>query len=79
VNPSDIELYGIASGTSRRLTSAESNLRVRAIDVPYHLFIHRLFLGHSFQNDFYVANLEALGVIDATGTLIPGDPVIDPP
>jgi hypothetical protein len=79
LNPSDIELYEITSGGSRRLTTEESNLRVQQLEPPYHLFIHRLFLPDRFQNDYYIANLETLGVLDASGMLLPGDPVIDPP
>lgn len=79
LNPSDLELYEMNSAVSRRLTTVDSNLRARGIDLPYALIIHRLFLPSPGQNDFYIANLEALGVIDASGVLIPGGPVIDPP
>ncbi len=46
---------------------------------PYLILIHLLNLPNTEKNDFYIANLEALGVIDAFGNLLPGGPVITPP
>jgi hypothetical protein len=54
-------------------------LSARGISSPYLLMIRFLGLPDRFQNDFYIANLDALGVLDASGMLLPGDPVIDPP
>jgi hypothetical protein len=79
LNPSDIEVFSVDSLTTRRLTTTDSNLRVTAVALPFLVIIHRLFLTDRFQNDYYLANLEALGVLDASGVLIPGDPVIIPP
>jgi hypothetical protein len=77
--PADMELYDIDTGLTRRLTSHEGLTAPTAIASPYLLIIRRLFLYDRFMNDYYIANLEALGVIDGTGTLIPGAPVINPP
>jgi hypothetical protein len=79
LNPSDIEVYSIRTGTARRLTTSEVNLRIWEIGLPHLVLIDQLNLPGPRQNDFYVANLEALGVLDASGALLPGDPVIDPP
>ena len=78
--PADMVLYDIRSMDTRRLTTSAGNVAPTAIASPYLLYIHFLFLSSSrFQNDFYVANLEALGVLDATGSLLSGGPVITPP
>ena len=36
-------------------------------------------LGQALKDDLYVVNLETLGVLDASGFLIPGGGVIYPP
>jgi len=77
--PADMVLYDIRSADTRRLTTQAGSVAPWSIATPYLLIIHRLFLSSSFQNDFYVANLEALGVLDATVSLLPGGPVITPP
>jgi hypothetical protein len=79
VFPADVEVYDIGTTDYRRLTSNNGLVAPTAISPPYLLMIRFLGLPDRFQNDFYIANLEALGVLDATGNLIPGDPVIDPP
>jgi hypothetical protein len=77
--PSDIVLYEIASDTGRRLTTEPGYLALIRFSYPYLLMLRFLNLGDTFMNDFYVANLVALGITDGMGQLIPGDPVIDPP
>ena len=79
LNPSDLEVYEIDTAESRRITQTESNLRAFGVSSPFILILKELFNPNSYMNDFYIANLEALGVLDASGILIPGDPVIDPP
>jgi hypothetical protein len=77
--PADMVLYDIRSSDTRRLTTQAGFVAPWSIASPHLLIIHRLYLSSSFQNDFYVANLEALGVLDATGNLLSGGPVITPP
>jgi hypothetical protein len=77
--PSDIEIYSLANDTYRRLTTSDGMIAPAAISPPYLLMIRFLGLPDRFQNDYYIANLETLGVLDASGMLQPGDPVIDPP
>jgi hypothetical protein len=79
VFPADLEIYGIATAGYRRLTTSDGMLSARGISSPYLLMIRFLGLPDRFQNDYYIANLETLGVLDASGMLLPGDPVIDPP
>ncbi len=80
LHPSDLEIYEISTGLTRRLTQQQSDLRNEGISSPYVLLIHRLYDNWSnYMNDFYVANLESFGVLDATGNLVPGPPVINPP
>jgi hypothetical protein len=74
-----MELYDIDLGLSRRLTTQEGPIAPTAISSPYLLIIRLLFLYDTFMNDYYIANLEALDVIDGSGVLIPGSPVITPP
>ncbi|MDY0003233.1 MAG: hypothetical protein RBU30_18175 [Polyangia bacterium] len=69
-------LYDIETGVQRRLTSMPSYLVATKVFYPWVVFI--LDLG-SYVFEYYIANLEALEVVDATGHLTPGDPVIDPP
>jgi hypothetical protein len=76
--PSDLEIYEIATGTTRRLTTQEGYVAVQRLAYPY-LLILRFVGGQMYMNDFYVANLVALGVTDGLGQLIPGDPVIETP
>lgn len=75
--PSDIELHDIETQVTRRITAESGNLRAARIDPPYLLMT--LDLGQALKDDLYVANLEALGVLDASGFLIPGGGVIYPP
>lgn len=77
--PMDIELYDVASGSRRRLTRQSAKLWVAGISFPYLLLGDRLDLEWPTQYDYYVAHLVKLGVTDAQGNLLPGDPVIDPP
>ncbi|MDY0004095.1 MAG: hypothetical protein RBU30_22545 [Polyangia bacterium] len=77
--PSDIEIYSLANDTYRRLTTSDGMIAPIAISPPYLLMIRFLGLPDRFQNDYYIANLETLGVLDASGMLLPGDPVIVPP
>jgi hypothetical protein len=79
VFPADIEIYDVNANDFRRLTTSDGMIAPTAISPPYLLMIRFLGLPDRFQNDFYVANLETLGVLDASGMLQPGDPVIDPP
>jgi hypothetical protein len=79
VFPADIEIYDVNANDFRRLTTSDGMIAPTAISSPYLLMIRFLGLPDRFQNDFYVANLETLGVLDASGMLLPGDPVIDPP
>jgi hypothetical protein len=78
VRPADIALYDAASGLLRRLTTQATNRRPAAFWFPYLVIIDVLELWPQTLNDYYVANLVELGVTDATGNLIPGDPVIEP-
>ncbi len=77
--PADMVLYDIGSTDTRRLTTQDGVVAPTSIALPYLLVINRLYLSYPTQNDYYIANLEALGVIDATGNLLPGGPVITPP
>jgi hypothetical protein len=80
LNPSDIEIYDIQTGLSRRVTSQPSNFRAYGLAHPYLILMHRLNLSQSFlMNDFYVANLVALGITDVDGRVLPGDGVLGPP
>lgn len=72
--PSDIELYDVASGISRRVTAHTGMLRAARIVRPYLLMTYDL--GSALRDDLYVANLEMLGVLDSSGRLIPGEGVI---
>lgn len=75
----DIEMYDIDTGVRRRLTSGPSMLAIGYVYLPYALFgMPAPPYGNNVMY-YYIANLESLGVVDATGNLIPGDPVIDPP
>lgn len=77
IRPADIELYDIKTGLHRRLTSQPSRMRQSRVFQPYLLIID---VGEQkSMHDWYVANLEKLGVIDAQGNLLDGPPVIDPP
>lgn len=77
--PADMELYDIGSGLSRRLTTQEGITAPVAMASPYLLVIRFLGLYDPFMNDYWIANLEALGAIDGAGSLVPGDPVFTPP
>lgn len=73
---SDTVFYDISSGVKRRVTTRESRLRVHHVYHPYLLF------GRSFgsgRSEYYVANMVQLGVVDATGHVIEGDGVLEPP
>lgn len=73
---SDVEIYDLETGVYRRLTTAPSTLAAVNIYYPFVQFTRPL---GNYVNEYYVGDLEALGVVDATGNVIPGDPVIDPP
>lgn len=77
--PQDIQIYDYASGVERRLTQQSGELWVAAFDFPYLILGNMLFPGNYSQHDYYVANLVKLGVTDAHGNLLPGEPVIDQP
>lgn len=77
--PADMDLYEISTGQSRRLTTQVGQTAPVGLAPPYLLMIRFLNLSIPSMNDYYVANLEALGVLDASGLLVPGGPVIDPP
>lgn len=79
LNPSDLEIFEIATGATRRLTTEPTYLRAKAMDPPFMVLMNRLNLNVAAMNDYYIANLELLGVIDAGGNLLPGGPVISPP
>lgn len=78
-DPSDLEVYEVETGLTRRITAFAGNFRVLSIDPPFMLLTVVLHLPDNRKNDYYIANLEALGVIDSQGSLIPGGPVITPP
>jgi hypothetical protein len=51
---------------------------VYELHVPWAAFTYSLGTNTYFW-DRYMGNLERLGVLDADGRLIEGDPVLDPP
>jgi hypothetical protein len=77
--PADIEVHDLRTSSYRRLTRSAGEVSSEGFDYPYLVIIRLLYHTDRFMNDFYVANLERLGVTDASGLLVPGDPVIDPP
>jgi hypothetical protein len=72
----DVELYDLETDVYRRLTTARSALRVWDLQGPWITFI--VSLGE-YVYEYYVAHLERLGVVDASGRLLPGDAVLEPP
>lgn len=74
----DVELYDLQSGEFRRLTTTQSRIFVEDISIPWVVLSLQTTPGEYFY-DFYVANLEQLGVLDAAGHLVPGEPVLAPP
>ena len=58
------------------MTTRESTLRVHDIHFPYALMG---FWIATYYIDYYVANLLTLGLVDESGQVIPGDPVLEPP
>lgn len=72
--PSDIEIYDLETGITRRLTAESGYLRAARIDPPYLLMT--LDHGQALRDDLYVANLEMMGVLDTSGRLIPGGGVL---
>jgi hypothetical protein len=76
--PADVELYDLSTGVTRRLTTWPSNLRANRIFHPWLLIIDVLGVSQG-MNDWYLAHLGRLGVTDAEGHLVPGEPVLEPP
>jgi hypothetical protein len=76
--PADIEVYDIETGAYRRITTFPSDLRAIRLYYPWLLAIDYLEITSSHQ-DFYVINLERLGITDVTGHVLEGDPVLEPP
>jgi len=77
---SDIVVHDLASGVSRVLTRDTGSLRSIRLHLPYLILGHILYPDlASPPFDLYVADLEALGVIDESGHVVAGDPVLDQP
>jgi hypothetical protein len=72
----DVELYDIETGIYRRLTTAQSKLRISEIQLPWATFTRHI---GPDEFEYYVGHLGRLGVLDADGRLIEGGPVLDPP
>jgi hypothetical protein len=75
--PSDIEVFDIETRVVRRVTQLSGVIRAARIDPPYLVFVKPV--GAALNYDLYVANLEALGVLDASGHVVPGDGVLEVP
>lgn len=77
---SDIVVRDLQTGVSRILTRDTGSLRSIRLHLPYMILAHILYPGlASPPFDLYVANLEALGVIDESGHVVAGEPVLDQP
>jgi hypothetical protein len=78
-DPSDLEMLDLETWVERRITTEATPYRVVGLAPPFMLLREAVPGGDRFQHNYYVANLVALGIIDAQGRLIPGDGVIEPP
>lgn len=76
--PSDLELYDPRTGIHRRLTTDVADWAPTVLDEPWLILAHRL-IPNQWEYDHYVVNLESLGVLDASGYLLPGPPLLAPP
>ncbi len=78
----DTEIYEIATGLTRRLTTKASSLGVGLFTFnrtwPYLFFSSLLPVDEDTPPSLFAANLVALGVTDDQGNLLAGDPVIEP-
>lgn len=77
--PGDVEMFDIRSLVYRRLTTRASNLTPWIIQFPYLLVFDKMVPETYHTSNWYVADLVKLGITDADGNLLPGDPVIEPP
>jgi hypothetical protein len=78
--PKDMELYDIESGLRRRISAEPSRLIINEIFFPY-LRVTNVLEGASSSAEcpHYIVNMVKMGLTDASGRLIPGDGVIEPP
>jgi hypothetical protein len=74
--PADIEIYDIETEVTRRVTAWEGNLAVAQVFFPYMLLAYWV---DAHQFEYYIANLEQLGIVDETGHVIEGAGVVEPP
>jgi len=76
----DVSIYDLESGARRRLTWQAGTLHPVRLSMPYLLLVHLLSPHvNGGPKNLYIANLEALGVVDPHGHVIAGDPVIEQP
>jgi hypothetical protein len=76
--PADLEVYDIDTGAYRRITTSPGGLRAVRFFSPWLLASDKLG-PNAVGDDWHMLNLERLGVVDETGHVIEGPPVLDPP
>ena len=77
-NARDIVAYDPVTDTKRRLTTRAYPWGV-GMSQTTNKWAHFPATGSPAPHGVYLVNLQAYGILDQDGNLIPGDPVIDPP